>query len=340
MESHRLVHPVRIDARGEEGPTRGQAAGPRWRQSTHGLYVPADVDPSSPRQRVAEQAARLGPAGAVTGWAALLLLGGDFFDGLERDGRTRRPVPLVDPGRHLRPSVESAPRRDRLAEDERTRRHGIRCTTPERALFDEMRGLPLRDAVVACDMAAHAELTSIARMTAFLAAHRGWDGSPVVDSALLLASEHSRSRPETDMRLVWEVDAGFGRPLCNRPVFSRGGLLLGVPDLLDPRLGVVGEYDGADHREDDRRFRDLGREQAFRDHGLECFTLVGGDLRDRERAVARMRATRDRALATEWLRPDDWTLEPPPGWHHFHDEIPLDHRLDARDLARLDRETG
>jgi hypothetical protein len=75
----------------------------------------------------------------------------------------------------------------------------------------------------------------------------------------------------------------------------------------------------------------------MRDHGLEYFTLVAGDLRDRQRAVARMVATRERALATRQARPELWTLEPPPGWHGFTDAVPLDDRLDLRDLEMLER---
>jgi hypothetical protein len=299
--------------------------------------VPAHVDPGPPRQRVAEHAARLGGAGAVTGWASLLLHGAPFFDGLMRDGRTSRPVVLVTPDRHLRPLPGSEVRRERLPPQDRVVRHGVPCTRVERALFDEMRFSPLREAVVAMDMAAHAELTSIRRMRAHLGGRRGADGAPVVEAALALADEHSRSGPETDMRLTWVLDAGLERPLCNRPVFSIDGMLLGVPDLLDARAGVVGEYDGADHRAQDRRHRDLGREQLMRDHGLEYFTLVSGDLRDRQRAVARMLATRERALATRYARPERWTLEPPAGWHGFADAVPLDDRLDLRDLAALER---
>ena len=49
------------------------------------------------------------------------------------------------------------------------------------------------------------------------------------------------------MRLVWELDAGHPRPLCNVPLFDRHGRHLATPDLVDPGAGVVGEYDGAVH---------------------------------------------------------------------------------------------
>jgi hypothetical protein len=102
-------------------------------------------------------------------------------------------------------------------------------------------------------------------------------------------------------------------PLCNRPVFSLDGRLLGLPDLLDPVAGLVGEYDGADHLRRDRRRRDIDREQRYRDHGLEYFTVVRGDLADRPAVVRRMCAARQRALQ----RPATavrWTLDEP-AWY-------------------------
>ena len=116
------------------------------------------------------------------------------------------------------------------------------------------------------------------------------------------------------MRLVWVIDARLPPPLCNKPLFDLRGKLLGYPDLFDPVAGVVGEYDGTDHTRQDRRKSDAAREELFRDHGLEYFDLVRGDLADTERVVRRMHGARSRA---KFLPPDQrkWTLEPPAGWN-------------------------
>jgi hypothetical protein len=55
------------------------------------------------------------------------------------------------------------------------------------------------------------------------------------------------------------------------------------------------------------------REELFRDHGLECFTIVGEDLHNHRMVAERMRAARRRA---KFLPPESraWTLDPPPGW--------------------------
>ena len=114
------------------------------------------------------------------------------------------------------------------------------------------------------------------------------------------------------MRLVWMLDAGLPRPLCNRPVFDLRGRHLGTPDLLDVDAGVIGEYDGAVHLRTRRRARDLARESRFRACGLEYFTIVGSDLHDPSLVVERMRTTRSRALSL--VLPRAWTTEAPDGW--------------------------
>jgi hypothetical protein len=101
--------------------------------------------------------------------------------------------------------------------------------------------------------------------------------------------------------------------LVNREVFTRAGRLVGVADLLDPVAGVVGEYDGADHRSARRHSRDVEREQSFRRLGLEYFTVTGPDPPRRAFVAARMRSTR--ARARHLREPHQaWTVEPPPGW--------------------------
>jgi hypothetical protein len=264
-EPRGLVVPVPVDPAAMAGPTRARARGREWRQTTRGLYVPTWVDPDVPEQRILEQSMLLPPYAAVTGWAACRLFRGNFFDGLLPDGRTRMPVPLcVGPRLHRpdRPGVRWC--RERLGAEEVVVRHGIRCVREERAVFDVMRMAPdVREATVAVDMAAAADITSISRMTAYVAEHPRWNGAPQARAALALADEDSRSPNETRTRLIWQLDAGFPRPLVNQPVWDRRGRLLGYADLLDVEAGVVGEYDGADHRLARRQSKDVDREAGL-----------------------------------------------------------------------------
>ena len=133
------------------------------------------------------------------------------------------------------------------------------------------------------------------------------------------------------MRLVMVLDAGLPPPMCNVPVFDRNERLLGIPDVFDPVAGMVGEYNGSDHKELDRRRADNAREEGFRGVGLEYFDLVEGDLRDRPQVVRRMQQTRARALfeAPEHRR---WTLTAPAWWVP---EEPLDRYLERVGLAPM-----
>ena len=274
----------------------------------------ASVSTDVVEQRILEQGQRIRSYGAVTGWAALRWRGARFFDGTCRGGTRILPVPLVLGRARLQPDPRIQISEAQLERSERTYTGGIWCATVQRALFDSMRHAPsLRAAVVCMDMAAAGRLISVELMTQYVALRPAWTGVPLVRRALVLASNDSLSPQETRMRLVWVINAGFSTPLCNKPVFSLDGQLLGYPDLFDPEAGALGEYDGADHKDGKRHQRDVAREARYRDHGLEYFTVVGGDLRDRDLVVKRMVSTRQRAR----FDPPDrrrWTLEPPPWW--------------------------
>ncbi|CAN5564304.1 hypothetical protein BH24ACT11_BH24ACT11_14940 [soil metagenome] len=301
--------------------------------------MPAWVDSAIPEQRIVEAATLLPRGGAVTGWASCRWWGGSFFDGRRADGATLIPVPLcLGPGLHLRPRREVQFLRDRLDESEVAIRHGLACTTVHRGLFDAMRLAPdIREAVVAMDMMAAALLTSPARMQAYVSTRAGWPVVRRVRAALALSSRRSRSPNETRLRLIWELDAGLPRPLVNQPVWDRHGRLLGIADLLDVQAGVVGEFDGADHRGAARHSKDVEREQGFRDEGLEFFRVTGPDIRVRRRVIRRMLSARGRA---RWTieRDRTWTTAPAPG---AGQEQTLDEYLDERDWWRsVDQQLG
>jgi len=326
-----LVEPVSVDPTGAAGPTKRQAAGPRWRRTSRAAYVPADVDGSVPEQRIVEQAHRLPPGAAVTGWAALRLHGARYFDGTAPD-RTALRVPVVlGPGERLDSDDQICVSREPWDPHQVWVRAGIRVTEPRRALFDELRrNRDWRDGVVGMDMTAAAGLVSLSQMTAWHLAHSGWRRARRVPRPLRYASERSRSPAEPRMRLVWEVDAGLPRPLVNQEIFDRRGRFVATVDLLDPVAGVVGEYDGSAHRMTARRGRDIGREELLRRLGLEYFDAVAPDLRARDTLADRMRSTRSRARF-EPPRERAWTIDPPPGWPR---EPSLDERLFLLEMAR------
>jgi hypothetical protein len=306
-----LVWPVRLDPKGTLGPTRGQAKGKRWRSCAQGWYVPSGTDSERVEQRILEQAVRIGSNGGITGWAALRWRGANYFDGRAQGGRVERPVPLLRMGGGNFPQEHAAAwGRSQLAPTERELVHGVWCATVQRALFDEMRFASLRPAVRAMEMAAAAGLMSTQLMAEYVAHRSAWTGVPLVREALALSCDDSRSGPETDMKVVWVRDAALASPLMNQPVFSTSGTLLGYPDLFDAEHGVVGEYNGIDHKDRDRHQKDVAREERYRDHGCEVFTVVGGDLQDIDLVVKRMLTARQRAMEIPAHR-RRWTLTPP-----------------------------
>lgn len=172
-----------------------------------------------------------------------------------------------------------------------------------------------------------AELTSRARFREYLATRRQRKWVDLARTAVKLAHEGPESPQESRMVLTWELDAGLPRPMCNVDLFGEDGTWLGRPDLLDLSAGVVGEYDGGHHRSAKVRSHDVSREERFRSHGLEYFTIVEGDLPRRSRVVDRMVGTRQRALRS--AEAQHWTLIPPPG---SRPALSLDRRLELREL--------
>jgi hypothetical protein len=157
-----------------------------------------------------------------------------------------------------------------------------------------------------------AGLGSPTEFWAYLERVRPRNGVVLCRAVATLTRRSSWSPQEVLMRLCWTLDAQLPEPMTNVPVFDLRGNLLGIPDLFDEEAGVVGEYQGAIHRDPERHRQDIERADRFRDHGLEYFEVVRGQLYDAS-TPSRMRRTRSRA---KFLPPDlrDWTLTPPAWW--------------------------
>jgi hypothetical protein len=249
---------------------------------------------------------------------------GNFFDGLARDGRTPLPVPLAACGEGLESGHGAEVVDDRIPPDDVVVIHGIRCAKVERALFDEMQRIgDVREMAIAAGASYAARLTSIKRMRLYAATRRWYRDVRTVKQAIELSCEGCRSPQEDRFRQVWELDARWGRPLCNQTILDLDGRFIATPDLFDPVRGVVGEYAGADHRDIDRHESDIAREADLRGVGLEYVEVVGRDLRDRERVIRRMEESAERAVHLTRR----WKLGPTPS-------PTLDEILDDRDARR------
>lgn len=307
-----VVHPLRVGSAlpSEAFLTPGRARGPGWVRTGARLYVPRDTDRAIAQQRVVEEAARLPSYGAVTGWAACLLAGAAWFDGLARDGRTPLPVPVaVGPRGGVRRHPGIVVSFERMPEWEVWHRYGIRVARPERAVFDEMRRWPEREALVVLESALAGRIISPERMRAYAAAHPSARRGQRVLWALERARGRARSPLEVRVRTVAEEDAGYSRLLVNRVVLGPDGRRIGEVDLLDGQSGSAIEVDGADHRDADQQAWDIAKEERLRQVGLEVARVTGSQARDVVALAHRLTAVRGRSA----FDPPDcrrWRLAP------------------------------
>lgn len=308
-----VVLPVRPDPSGGNGPTPAQARGRRWRRTSPGLFVPAEVDASRLDQRIVEAAAGCSAGTAVTGWAALAWLGATWFTGMAADGRSPLPVPIaLDDGRTLADRDGVRFSNDWLFDDDVVEVDGLLVTTPLRSVtYEVRRAHTLARGVQVIDLAAGNDLIDLDSLGAYIQRLPCRQGIRLLRRAHPLADENVWSPAESAMRVVWR-GRGHPTPRCNTPVFDLAGRHVMTPDLFDPEHGVAGEYDGAIHLEDDVRRRDLNREEAYRDHGIELVTMMSQDRRDTADFERRLDAAYRRARRRG--APRTWTVRQPEWW--------------------------
>lgn len=305
-----LVLPVRTDPHGLLGPTRHQAAGPRWRRSSHGFYVPAHVDREDVDQRILEASVVVPPTGAITGWAALRWLGGRWFGGRDASGE-RLPVQVLISTHDIRPQPGIKPCGEGTSPENIIVVDGVRVTNAAWSTAFAMRyaGTPRR-AALQLEMAAYDDLASVTEVSAVLAGQSSWTGVPNARKGVPLAGENAWSPAEFFLKATWVIDGDHPMPLQNVPIFDLHGNHIGTPDLFDPAAGVYGEHDGPHHLSPEQRVADVRRAARFADHHLEGVTMIAGDTYGH--FLERLDAAYERAARRRTRR--TWTITPPDWW--------------------------
>lgn len=307
--------PVHVDPTGQNGPSpKAVRNRKKWRRVGRGWYVAADVDPARSGQRIVEAMAGLPDSAAVTGWAALGWQGGRWFSGLASDGVTQLPVPIAL-GDQRRTAQRGGLLRseDWLFDDDVIKVDGLRITVPTRSVTFETRRAPtLLRAVQTIDMAAYDDLVDLEELSTYVDRLVARQGIKLTRRAVPLGRENVWSPQETAMRLMWEASEPCPVLLCNPPVFDTDGRHLFTPDLLDPVAGVAGEYNGRVHLGDQPFRRDLDKEAAYRQHGIETVTMVSADRFDTDSFSRRLSAAYERARARPLT--GSWTLDQPEWW--------------------------
>jgi hypothetical protein len=295
------------------GVSRGRLAGPGWETPLRGVVRPSGGSASS-RQRVSDVAELVPAGGAIGGWAAALLLGATDLDGRGASGTEVQPVPVVlPPPLLIRPRRELVRWRSELTPDDLVVVDGIPCTSPVRTAFDLARFSPVRAGVVALDVLGRQLGVRPSAVRAYARQHPRWRGRPRALEVVALADPRARSVGETRWRLVWVLDAQLPAPEVNARISAGDGFLLGIGDLLETQIGLLGEYDGAGHREAGQHALDNAREEALEDAGLVVVRGGAVDLSppNLRRTVHRLRAGYRRAGARDRSH-DTWTWQPEP----------------------------
>lgn len=147
------------------------------------------------------------------------------------------------------------------------RRHGVPVTDAVSTWFALASVLPLNELIAAGDHLLHSPvIQDLAERRPFICiedlagracGHRG-PGSAKARAALPFLVTGAESRPESLLRMLLH-DAGLPPPEVNVPVFDEEGQI-GRFDLVYPEWKVIVEYDGDQHRTDDRQYdRDMVR---------------------------------------------------------------------------------
>jgi very-short-patch-repair endonuclease len=235
--------------------TWGELRGPRFQRLFPDVYAPADLHPDlALRSRAA--AVLVHGRGVLAGYSAAELLGASC-------GPADAPaeVLLLRPGGQSYRSTGLRVHRDLVDPAETTDVDGCAVTTPARTAFDLVRWVPtLREKVVAVDALAYeCELSFDDVMRLRLRRSGAW-GVRHVTRALRLAVPNAESPMETRIRITLH-EHGLPPP-CVQFEVAAGGRTRRL-DLAYPSVRLAIEYDGDDHRTQDRAHRDLAREAAL-----------------------------------------------------------------------------
>ena len=179
--------------------------------------------------------------------------------------------------------------RDRIGPGEIFRRGGIEITKPDRIAFDLARRAPtLTERVAAVDALAYNCKIDLADVMMLRHRHLGARHGGEVAEVLRLADRRAESPMESRARMAL-VLGGMPPLAVQYPVVIRGRRY--YLDLAYPEQRIAIEYDGADHRTQQRARRDLEREAALVSAGWRILRFDAYVvLFEPERIVAEVRA--------------------------------------------------
>ncbi len=293
------------------GISRAEAYGGEPVAAAHGVRALPGVVPTDPDARIAATALRLAPGCVIGGWAAarlheraadpdddLTVFTGEEW--LERSAPDRLDVGWSTAARvlvcaprpaRLRPGDRARVFRSEVPPTDRTVVDGVPVTTPMRTAFDLARLWQQPAAVAAVDRLLHLGVVDLEEVRATALARHRSRGRPAALRVLTIADPGSESLQESALRMLW-LDAGLPRPRCHPVIRDPRGAFVARVDLLDPDVGVVGEYDGESHADAAHRGKDARREQALEELGLVVVRATAADVATEPSSTAWQRRLR------------------------------------------------
>lgn len=251
-----LTHPFRGSTAVTAGlVTWGQLRGPRFQRLFPDVYAPADLEPDL-AVRSAGAAVLVAGRGVLAGYSAAEVLGASC-------GPPDAPaeVLLLGPGRQSYRCPGLRVHRDLIDPGETTAVGPYEITTAVRTAFDLARWVPaLREKVVAVDALAHTCTIALEDVLRLRRRHSGARGAQHIVPVLRLADARAESPMETRIRIALH-EHGLPAPHVQFEV-EAGGRTRRL-DLAYPAVRLAIEYDGRDHRGQERAHRDLLREAAL-----------------------------------------------------------------------------
>ena len=278
------LRPFVVSATGHVELSRSACRSLRFRQPSRALRIPNALDDSVGTRAEAIRLVSRDDA-VLWGPTAAELLGLPVPFRLE-DADIHVLVPAGRP-RPRRAGVR--PRQADIVPTEILTLSGLRLTSPARTFVDLAAFMCLPDVVAVGDVAMRRYGVTTAELTLVMRRRLRYPGKVRARQAIPLLNPRAESPPESRLR-VHIVEDGLPQPQVNLVIRDRYGCFLARCDLAYEEWLLAIEYDGAVHATPERRRADATRRTRLREAGWWIVEVVDEDLRNPQRAVAKVRA--------------------------------------------------
>jgi hypothetical protein len=241
----------------------------------------------------AAYATRMPPAQYFSHWTAAVLLGLRL-----PEGRVPTSLDVSVPSPRRAPRLRGVRGHEQLPSARtRTLPSGLRVSDPVETWCHLAAELSLDELIIMGDglVSRQAPLASLAELTAAVAGWGARRGAPLLRRALPEIRCRTDSARETILRLLI-VRAGLPEPEVNLVICNSFGVVIGLGDLGYQKYRVLLEYDGGQHRADERQFHiDIARLDAFMEEKWRVIRVNKSLMRQRATLLDKVRTALEAA---------------------------------------------